>query len=193
VLVDRSGADSGFSSVSVDDVAGGYLAAQHLLDEGRRRIAYIGAQFEIRQVADRLEGARRAVAEVPEATLEVITADGLTVIDGRKAGERILARTATSRPDALFTVNDLMAVGVLQALVMTGGVRVPDDIALVGYDDIDFASTAVVPLTSIRQPSGLIGSTAVNVLLEEAADPTIERRTIVFQPELVVRASTVRR
>jgi LacI family transcriptional regulator len=192
VLVDRSGADSGFSSVSVDDIAGGYLAARHLLEQGRRRIAYVGAQFEIRQVADRLEGARRAVAEVDDATLEVITAEGLTVLDGRKAGERILARPSSSRPDGLFTVNDLMAVGVLQALVMTGAVRVPDDMALVGYDDIDFASAAVVPLTSVRQPSRLIGSTAVNVLLEEAADPSLERRTIVFQPELVVRASSVR-
>lgn len=192
VLVDRSGADSGFSSVSVDDIAGGYLAARHLLEQGRRRIAYIGAQFEIRQVADRLEGARRAVTEVDDATLEVISAEGLTVLDGRRAGERILARPATSRPDALFTVNDLMAVGVLQALVMTGAVRVPDDMALVGYDDIDFASAAVVPLTSVRQPSRLIGSTAVSVLLEEAADPSLERRTIVFQPELVVRASSVR-
>jgi LacI family transcriptional regulator len=192
VLVDRSGADSGFSSVSVDDIAGGYLAARHLLEQGRRRIAYVGAQFEIRQVADRLEGARRAVAEVDDATLEVITAEGLTVLDGRKAGERILARPSSSRPDGLFTVNDLMAVGVLQALVMTGAVRVPHDMALVGYDDIDFASAAVVPLTSVRQPSRLIGSTAVNVLLEEAADPTLEKRTIVFQPELVVRASSVR-
>jgi LacI family transcriptional regulator len=193
VMVDRSGADSGFSSVSVDDVAGGYLAVRHLLEEGRRRIAYIGAQFEIRQVSDRLEGARRAVAEVPDATLEVITADGLTVIDGRRAGERILTRSPAARPDGLFTVNDLMAVGVLQALVMTGEVRVPDDIALVGYDDIDFAGAAIVPITSIRRPTGLIGSTAVTVLLEEAADPTLDRRTIVFQPELVVRASTVRR
>lgn len=192
VLVDRSGAHSGFSSVSVDDVAGGYLAARHLLDQGRRRIAYVGAQFEIRQVVDRLEGARRAVAEVPDATLEVITADGLTAIDGRRAGERIVARSVTARPDAMFTVNDMMAVGVLQALVMTGDVRVPDDIALVGYDDIDFASAAVVPLTSIRQPTRLIGSTALKILLEEAADPGIQKRTVVFEPELVVRASSFR-
>jgi LacI family transcriptional regulator len=190
VLVDRNGADTGFSSVSVDDVAGGYLAVHHLLEQGRRRIAYLGAQFEIRQVADRLEGARRAVAEVADATLEVISADGLTVIDGRRAGERLLAREPASRPDALFTVNDLMAVGVLQALVMTGEIKVPEDIALVGYDDIDFASAAVVPLTSVRRPTGLMGTTAVRLLLEEAADPTSERQTIIFQPELVVRAST---
>jgi len=82
--------------------------------------------------------------------------------------------------------------GVLQALVMTGSLRVPDDIALVGYDDIDFASAAVVPLTSVRQPSQLIGSTAVNLLLEATADPSLEPREVVFQPELIVRASTAR-
>ena len=89
----------------------------------------------------------------------------------------------------MFAANDLVAMGVLQALIMSGGdVRVPDDIALIGYDDIDFASAAVVPLSSIRQPSELIGDTAVQILLEEAADPRLDPRQVVFQPELVVRA-----
>lgn len=191
VLVDRSGEGTGVSSVSVDDVAGGYLAAQHLLGQGRRRLAYLGAQFEIRQVTDRLEGARRAVSEVPGATLEVVTARGLTVVDGRAAGQQLAHRSAGERPDAIFAANDLLAVGVLQALVMTGTVRVPDDIALVGYDDIDFASAAVVPLTSVRQPSRLLGETAVSILLQEAADPDLVTRDVVFTPELVVRASTI--
>jgi len=82
---------------------------------------------------------------------------------------------------------------MLQALVMQGSsIRVPDDIALIGYDDIDFASAAVVPLSSIRQPSALIGATAVQILLEEADDPSIAPRQIEFQPELVIRASTAR-
>jgi LacI family transcriptional regulator len=75
---------------------------------------------------------------------------------------------------------------------MQGDVRVPEQIALVGYDDIDFASTAVVPLSSIRQPSGLIGRTAVEILLEEARNPMLAPRQVVFQPELVVRQSTGR-
>ena len=90
----------------------------------------------------------------------------------------------------MFAANDLVAMGVLQALNMSGANFVPDDIALVGYDDIDFASAAVVPLSSVRQPSQLIGATAVQILLEEAADPTLEPRQVVFQPELVVREST---
>jgi len=192
VLVDRSGEGTGFSSVSVDDVAGGYLAVQHLLSLGRRRIAYLGGQFEIRQVTDRLEGARRAVAEVPDAALEVISAGGLTVVDGRAAGQQLARRARGERPDAVFTANDLLAVGLMQALVMMGDVRVPDDIALVGYDDIDFASATVVPLTSVRQPARLLGETAVDILLDEVTDPERPSRDVVFTPELVVRASSAR-
>jgi LacI family transcriptional regulator len=81
-------------------------------------------------------------------------------------------------------------MGVLQALVMQGDVRVPDDIALIGYDDIDFARAAVVPLSSVRQPSALIGQTAVEILGDEADDPERAPRQIVFEPELVVREST---
>ena len=192
VLVDRESEDRTFSSVSVDDVVGGSLAVRHLLDTGRRRIAFVGGPTSIRQVADRLEGARRAVAEVPDATLEVIDTESLTVLQGRAAGEAIRERAAAERPDAIFAANDLLAVGVLQALIMMGSVRVPDDIALIGYDDIDFAAAAVVPLSSIRQPAGLIGYTAVDLLLKEAAarDDGFTPEQVVFQPELVVREST---
>jgi LacI family transcriptional regulator len=89
----------------------------------------------------------------------------------------------------VFAANDLLAVGVLQALVMLGSVAVPDDVAIIGYDDIDFSSATVVPLSSIRQPSELIGLRAVELLLAEVAgDP--ERKQVVFQPELIVREST---
>ncbi len=191
VLVDRMSSDQSFSSVSVDDVAGGRLAAQHLLDTGRRRIAFAGGPFDIRQVSDRLAGAQQAVDADPDATLEVIELQALTVLEGRRAGEAIVARPPAERPDAVFAANDLVATGLLQALVMQGSVEVPGDIALIGFDDIDFASAAVVPLSSIRQPSQLIGRTAVQLLLEEAADPGLTPRQVVFQPELVVRASTV--
>ncbi len=89
----------------------------------------------------------------------------MTVLAGRAAGERL--RERTDRPDAVFAANDLLAVGLLQALTMLGGIRVPDDIALVGYDDIDFAAATVVPLTSVRQPAETLGSTAVDLLLRQ--------------------------
>lgn len=191
VLVDRVSEDRSISSVSVDDVVGGELAVRHLLETGRRRIAFVGGPVSIRQVADRLAGARRAIEAEPDATLEVLETASLTVLDGRASGEAIRERPADERPDAVFAANDLLAMGVLQAFNMLGSVQVPDDIALIGYDDIDFASAAVVPLSSIRQPASLIGYTAVDLLLKEAAsngDFTPEQ--VVFQPELVVRAST---
>ena len=125
-------------------------------------------------------------------TLEVVETESLTVLAGRAAGAEIRERAASDRPDAIFAANDLLAMGVLQALMMQGEVRVPDDIALIGYDDIDFASAAVVPLSSIRQPAALIGYTAVDLLLKEAdgADDAARER-VIFQPELVVRGSTV--
>lgn len=188
VLVDRAAADASFSSVSVDDVAGGRMAADHLIAIGRSRLAYLGGPLKLRQAADRLEGARQAVAAHPGVTLEVVELDALSVLAGRAAGAVIAARA--ERPDGIFAANDLVAIGVLQALMPGTGTTVPVDIALIGYDDIDFASSAVVPLSSIRQPSALIGQTAVDILLEEAADPTITPRQVQFQPELVVRAST---
>jgi LacI family transcriptional regulator len=192
VLVDRSGADSSFSSVSVDDFAGGRMAVAHLISRERKRIAFIGGPSTIRQVTDRLAGARSAVAEHPEVSLEVITTDALSVVAGRTAGLGLRRRRTVDRPDAVFAANDLIAMGVLQALMMHSNVSiaVPEDIALIGYDDIDFASAAVVPLSSIRQPSALIGQTAVKILLEEATDPGLKPRQVVFQPELVVRQST---
>jgi LacI family transcriptional regulator len=191
VLVDRSGDDSGFSSVSVDDVAGGRLAVEHLIEQGRTRIAYLAGSFDIRQVSDRLAGAELAVAAHPGVSIEVIPVEALTVLAGRSAGQKIAMRAAEDLPDAIFAVNDLVALGVLQALVMRGTIEIPRQIALIGYDDIDFASSGVVALSSIRQPSQMIGRTAVEILLEEASDPTLAPRQVVFQPELIVRQSSV--
>lgn len=191
VLVDHEISGSAFCSVSVDDVEGGYLAVRHLLDIGRRRIAFIGGPASIAQVTNRLRGARRAVDETADATLEVIEMPALTVLQGREAGEEIVGREPTERPDALFAANDLLAVGVLQALTMFSTLRVPEDLALIGYDDIDFASATVVPLSSIRQPAKLIGHTAVDLLLRSIDDPDGGyERNVRFRPELVIRQST---
>ena len=190
VLVDAEIAGGGVSSVAVDDVEGGQLAVQHLLERGRRRLAFVGGPRGIRQVADRLEGARRALADVPDATLEVIEQGALTVLHGRRAGEDIARRVAAERPDAVFCANDLLAVGVLQGASILGDVRVPEDLAIIGYDDIDFAQSTVVPLSSIRQPAREIGATAVELLLDVLSDPSARPRQVRFRPELVVRAST---
>jgi LacI family transcriptional regulator len=191
VLVDRQTDNLSFSSVAVDDLAGGQMAAAHLLSLGRRRIAFVGGPSGIRQVADRLDGARKAIGKVPEASLEVVETESLTVLSGRAAGEAIRLRPAATRPDAIFAANDLLATGLLQGLMLMGDVQVPQQIALIGYDDIEFAAAAVVPLSSIRQPSALIGSTALELLLREASSESgFVPTQVVFPPELVVRAST---
>jgi LacI family transcriptional regulator len=191
VLVDRPTEDPRFASVAVDDVAGGRLAVEHLLSIGRRRLVMVAGPTSIRQVRERLAGARDAVARTSGATLEVVSTSALTVLEGRAVGEAIAAKPAAERPDGIFAANDLLAVGVLQAFAFGSSLRVPDDIALVGYDDIDFASAAVVPLTSVRQPSALIGRTGVELLLREADGDEGPREHVVFDPELVTRASTV--
>lgn len=189
VLVDRDGHGTPFSSVAVDDVAGGELAVRHLCDTGRRRIAVVGGPASLSQVADRRTGAARAAAAHSGVTLTVVDTTAPTVLAGRDAGERLAALPAADRPDAVFCVNDLLAIGVLQALTVRG-VAVPDEIALVGYDDIDFAQSAIVPLTSIRQPRADIGSSAIDLLVAAAENAGGPPEHICFRPEIVERAST---
>jgi LacI family transcriptional regulator len=189
VLVDRDATGTPFSSVAVDDVAGGRLAAEHLCATGRRRLAFVGGPFTLRQVKDRLGGAQQAVAQCAGASLEVITTAELSVLAGRSVGEQLRARRPEERPDAVFCANDLLAIGVLQAVTLMGDLAVPQDIALIGYDDIDFARSAVIPLSSIRQPSTQIGTAAID-LLAAAAEVDHKPQHTVYQPELIVRAST---
>jgi len=192
VLVDRAGEEGSSCSVSVDDVEGGELAVTHLLERGHRRIAFIGGPFAITQVRDRHEGAIRGLrrAGLPPAALTRLDSTSLTVAEGRRAGERLAGLPADRRPTAAFCANDLLALGLLQEMTRQG-LRVPEDLSIVGYDDIEFASAAAVPLTSVRQPRHLLGRTAAELLLEEAeATDGHQHRSVLFQPELVARAST---
>jgi LacI family transcriptional regulator len=190
VLVDRLADEKKYSSVSVDDDAGGYLAARHLLDTGRRRLAFVGGPASIRQIADRLQGAERAVKEDHDATLEVLDSDGQSVLAGRSVGNMLVERGLGDLPDGIFCANDLLALGVMQSLAMTHRLRIPEDVALIGYDDIDFAASAVVPLSSIRQPTEALGRTAIELLAEELESDQPKHRAVIFTPELVVRQST---
>jgi DNA-binding LacI/PurR family transcriptional regulator len=191
VLVDRGSGQPNRCSVAVDDLLGGRLAGQHLADAGHRRIAFVGGPFSIRQVADRHAGAGAALSEHDgDIDLRVIETKSLSATAGREAAEAVCAMPAGKRPTAIFCANDLLALGVLQGLT-AGGLRVPQDVALVGYDDIEFAAAAAVPLTSVRQPREQLGRTAAQLLLEEADDGARHgHRHVVFQPQLVVRQST---
>ena len=191
VLVDAQAEAAMCCSVGVDDVAGGRAAAKHLLQQGKRNLAFVGGPLSTKQVADRLLGAREAVTASAGAKISVLQTTAMTVLAGRAVGEEILAIEPAERPDAIFAANDLIAVGLLQALVFNSQIRVPQDMAIIGYDDIDFAATAIVPLSSIRQPAEAIGATALELLVEEIDNPEGHvHRHVMFQPELVARAST---
>lgn len=190
VLVGQRAMSDDQPSVSIDDVLGGYMAMKHLIELGRKRIAFVGGPLPIRQVADRLEGASNAVREAGDVTLEVLNVTNRTIADGREVGRALAARPVNTRPDAIFAVNDLLALGLLQVLVASGA-RVPDDIALVGYDDIEYGESSIIPLTSVRAPHEGFGFAAVDLLVSQMADvPPNTPKQLVFQPELVVRAST---
>jgi LacI family transcriptional regulator len=191
VVVDRSIDDGEHCSVAVDDVLGGEVALAHLIELGHERIAFVGGPNNIGQVTDRREGARRALdrAGLPPENLVDLVTGALTVAEGRGAGQRLAGLPAARRPTAAFCANDLLALGLLQQCVSLG-LRVPEDLAIVGYDDIEFAAAAAVPLTSVRQPRQLLGRTAAKLLLDESSNPDHEHQRVTFTPELVVRTST---
>ncbi len=192
VIVDRTREDDKFCSVAVDDVLGGRIAVEHLAEQGHTRVAFIGGPDSVGQVRDRLEGARRAWADagLPADQLTVVPTSALTVVEGRSAGERVMGLASRRRPTAAFCANDLLALGLLQQL-STAGLSVPGDLAIVGYDDIDYASAAAVPLTSVRQPRQELGRRAAELVMDEAENPAHLHQQVVFTPELVARRSTL--
>jgi len=190
VLLDRPGT-AGQCSVAVDDRTGGEIAVAHLLGLGHRRIALVNGPVTIRQCADRRRGAYRAVVKAgldPARVLAEVTVRAMNARAGAAACHELLA--GGTPPTAAFCTNDLLALGLIRGLSQAG-MRVPGDLAVVGYDDIDFAADSAVPLTSVRQPKYQLGWAAAELLLDEA-DRLAEHkhRRLVFTPELIVRASS---
>jgi LacI family transcriptional regulator len=192
VLLDRDGGTLDWCSVTVDDVRGGELAASHLLDLGHKEIGFVNGPPSIRQCADRREGARRALRRFggqPRPALREVTVSALTVDHGEAAVPALLACDPV--PSAVMCANDLLALGVLKGL-NEAGVAVPDKMALVGYDDVSFASMLSPSLTSVRQPKYELGATAAELFLQDALGSGHEHRSVRFEPELIVRASSGR-
>jgi LacI family transcriptional regulator len=203
VFVDRATDEPAqWCCVSVDDVEGGDLAVSHVLELGHTAIGFVGGPLVLSQVTDRLAGSRKAMqrAGVPDTQLTVVDTTALTIGEGRRAGQRVLGMPARRRPTAVFCANDLLALGFLQQMTQHD-VHVPDEMAIVGYDDIEFAGAAAVPLTSVRQPRDELGRSAAELLLAEAdaqeggasAVKAHRHRQVTFTPELIVRASSGRR
>jgi LacI family transcriptional regulator len=192
VCIDRTARAKSYCSVWVDDAKGGELACQHLIERGARTIALVNGPPSLRACTDRRRGARRAVADagLPAGALTELRADPMTINVGVEAAEALLKQR--NLPDAVFCTNDLLAIGVTRKLT-DAGVVVPHDIAVVGYDDIDLAAEAPIPLTSVGQPKYGLGRRAAELLLAEIREGDQHRHErIAFDPVLTVRKSSRR-
>ncbi|MFF5207684.1 LacI family DNA-binding transcriptional regulator [Streptosporangium sp. NPDC000396] len=187
VLLDHPAQRSDQCSVAVDHVAGGRLATSHLLDGGAERLAFVTGPLSIRQCRERQEGMRRALrTHGRRGKVTEIVMPEMNARTGQQAAEKLVSNL----PDAIFCANDLLALGVLRGLIQRG-VRVPEDVSLIGYDDIEFAAASAVTLSSVRQPTYQLGRIATELLLDECDNPGRHaHQQIMFQPELVIREST---
>lgn len=170
--------------VGVDQEAGARLATRHLIDLGHRDIVHVSGPNDWFDARSRIVGWRR---EMHEAGLEVppLVPAGWDAVDGYDVARTLVREHRL--PTAIFAANDLLALGILRAF-HEAGVRVPEDVSVVGFDDTEGAGYYEPPLTTVRQPFAEVGRRAIEVLLEALAGHRSESRMI--PPELVVRAST---
>jgi len=175
------------SAVVMDDYAGGYQATSYLIALGHRRIAFVSGPAELGSVTERLRGYRDALAKNGlDADAQVSLAGQFTEQFGMSALTHLLA--AAEPPTAAFVASDYIALGVLSA-AEAHGIRVPDDLSIVGFDDIRFAQYVRPRLTTIRSPVDRLAQTGVELLFERLADPAAPARTQVLPVELVIRES----
>ncbi len=179
---------NGVSYVDIDNVHGAFQAVRHLAGLGRRCIATITGPLDMASAADRLEGYRRALREAgiePDPALEAL--GGFEQETARLAMSGLLDRHPDI--DAVFAASDLMAVGALQALRRAGR-SVPGDVALVGYDDSQIATTTEPSLSTVRQPIEDMGREMAQLLLALVARRERAVRHVILATELVIRASS---
>jgi len=187
VLVD--GWIPGCAAVNPDNTGGGYQATRHLLDLGRQRIAYIAGSLAHFSIRERSRGYRRALFEagmLADPDLEALAPPGLDDAEGAAAAMRTLLRRRV-RPDAVFAYNDSAALAAMR-VCLDAGLRIPEDIAFVGFDDIPAARYGAIPLTTLRVDKQELGRTGVEMLVGGGAMP----QEMVMGVELMVRESSGR-
>jgi LacI family transcriptional regulator len=175
--------------VTADNRSGSAALVTHLIEEhGRRRIFYVDGPATAPDAGERRRALMHVLRERPEAEL-VGTSEGLfSVTSGEEAGQGLLTAGAGQLPDAVVCANDQMAIGVLHALSGTG-IRVPADVAVVGFDDIFPGSLCDPPLTTVHQPMRLLGARACTRLLDRIARPSLRQKVEMLPTELVLRSS----
>jgi DNA-binding LacI/PurR family transcriptional regulator len=187
VCVDRRLPKVALDTVIADNVHGAQEAVEHLLRIGHRRIGFVGGRPQLSTTQERLQGYRLALEEHGVAFDAALVREG----DSRQSGGRHMARellTLSEPPTALLVGNNLMTLGALET-IHAMGLRIPDDVAIVGYDDMPWALALNPPLTAVRQPSYEIGRRGAELLLQRIDDPKRSTSLVVLQPELVVRES----
>ncbi|MGW7265893.1 LacI family DNA-binding transcriptional regulator [Streptomyces sp. NPDC054842] len=188
VLAGRRSPAESLSHVHSDNAGGAAAAVEHLLARGRRTIATISGPLDMDVARSRLQGWRDALEKAGHETPDRLVAPADFTEEGGEAAMRSLLEQVPAL-DAVFVASDVMAAGALAELRRQGR-RVPDDVAVVGFDDSIIARHTNPPLTSVRQPVEEIGVTISRILLEEIGDPEEPRRHVVLPTELVVRESS---
>ncbi|MGQ9631621.1 MAG: LacI family DNA-binding transcriptional regulator [bacterium] len=188
VLLNRHSKVAKTDYVINDNAYGASLAVGRLIEIGRRRIAYISGPPSVSSVRERLEGCRRALQDRGLSPRNLIVKHtNLKMEDGYLSMKRLL--NLSSPPTGVFAYSDLLAIGAMKA-IREEGLRIPEDIALVGYDDIEYAAFLEVPLTTVRQPRYRIGEEAANILIDKLEGKgSDDVKHIVLRPELIVRRS----
>ncbi len=187
VLLDATAAKEDMNFVTIDSARGGALVAGHLRSLGHERIAVITGPLYLSGVSERLDGFLAAyTAEGAAFDKDLLVESDYSFEGGRAACERLLKKGGFS---AIFAFNDMMAIGAYGVL-RANGLHVPQDVSLVGFDDIFAASIIDVPLTTVRQPMYTMGERAAQVLCELTDGKAGEPQLIRYTPELIVRAST---
>jgi DNA-binding LacI/PurR family transcriptional regulator len=189
VLLQQDGDARAMHVVSAEDQAGAQVAATRLLDAGHTRLAWLGAEPQWPGPRRRLEGARAACVAAGADLLEWV-ADAYTVEAARAAVAGRLR--GAGAPTAVLAANDLVALGVIHQ-AEAEGVRVPDDLSVVGFNDFDFARWVRPAITTVRLPAARMAARAVELAIESVADPTRPAESVLFQVEVVERESTAAR
>jgi len=189
VIVSRDIRGIDITAVLPDDFYGAYLATAHLADLGHTRIAHIAGPWKSSVTEDRIAGYKAALSERGLSTDEKLIVTGpFDMSGGYEGGRRFLERD--DPPTAIFAANDLIAIGVL-GYTREKGLRVPEDIALVGFDDIEVARYLEVPLTTVAQPAREIGNRAGELLYEALNSPSESPFSrVIMRPTIVIRESS---
>lgn len=177
------------SVVSDDSLFGGRIVADYLAAEGFRRVACVSGPAEHPRMADRIAGFRAGLA-AHDLSLDpaLLYRTVLTMEGGLKAARHLLALRPAERPQAIFALSDVMAIGLLRG-IHEAGLSVPGDISVVGYDDIEFAGYTSPPMTTVRQPAIELGRVAAEVVIGHLDNDTPLPASIAVTPSLVVRQS----